>query len=212
MGWRCNLPDLKTGFSSLLERMALLLVFLLAGCASAPMDSEADYPKSFPKPASSAGACPAISGTISNQGAQYNPETGQTDPAVLSRDVLNLPDAFAQARALTVTLDEAAVPGLFGPIKVYVLHVATDSGADWRTPKEKSICANGMFQYIVKEDGWALPVGFGMSSDPISFFAAVDGSLVIRRAHLETGIAFIVPYKHRSSTSYYRFPVDTGQP
>ena len=126
---------------------------------------------------------------------------------MFSRDVLKLPDVFAQASALTVTFDEAAVPGLFSPIKVNVLHVATGTGEDWRTPAGKSICAKGMFQYIVKEEGWALPVGFGMSSDPILFFGAVDGSLVIRRAHQETGLAFIVPYKHRSSTRYYRFPV-----
>lgn len=202
-----NLQFLKTGFPFLLDRVALLFALLMAGCATAPVDSDADYPKSFPKLTSPVGACPALGGPIANLGVQYNPETGRTDSVVLSRDVLKLTDVFAHANTLTVSFDAATLPGLFSPIKVNVLHVATNSGANWRTPVEKSICANGMFQYIVKEDSWALPVGFGMSSDPILFFGAVDGSLVIRRAHVETGIAFIVPYKHRSATRYYHFSV-----
>lgn len=197
----------KTFVRSVRELAAMLSVLAIAGCALAPIDSEGDYPPSFPKLAQAVGSCPAVGGSISNRGERHDPANGLVEPAMFGRDVLGLPHLFGDADVLRVRFDEAAVPGLFGPIKVNVLHIASDSGNDWRTPAERSICHGGMLQYVVKDAGGFSPIGFGVSSDTISFVGAADGSLIVKKGHQEAGIVFVVPYKFASATSYYRFPV-----
>jgi hypothetical protein len=199
--------DQKARVASMRGLAAILLVLAIAGCAIAPVDSEVDYPPSFPKLARPVGTCPAVGGSISNRGERHNPVTGLVEPAIFGRDVLGLPHLFGDADVLRLTFEQAAVPGLFGPMKVNVLHIASDSGSDWRTPADRSICYEGVFQYVVKDAAVFSPIGLGVSSDAIKFVGAGDGSLIVKQGHQDSGTVVVVPYKVTSTTSYYRFPV-----
>jgi hypothetical protein len=199
--------DKKPCVASVRGLAVMALVLAIAGCALAPIDSQVDYPPSFPKLARPVGPCPAVGGSISNRGERHNPASGLVEPAMFGRDVLGWPHLFGDADVLRLTFDDAEVPGLFGPMKVKVLHIVSNSGMDWRSPAGGSICDGGVFQYLVKEDGGFHPIGFDVSSDTILFADAVDGSLIIKQGHQNSGLLFVVPYKVTSATSYYRFPV-----
>lgn len=202
--------DTKTCFEPLRRAGAIPLVLAIAGCAIAPFDSEVDYPPSFPKLAQPVGLCPAVGASISTRGERYTPVSGLVDAAMLDRDVLGLPDLFAGADVLRLTFDEAAVPGLFGPMKVNILHIVANSGENWRTSPERSSCRGGVFQYVAKDAGGFHPLGLAVSSYTIKFAGAVDGSLIVRQGHQDSGVLFVAPYKFTSGTIYYRFPVLTG--
>ena len=71
-----NTVGKKTCVTPLWGLAAMLLVLAIAGCALAPIDSEVDYPLSFPKLVRPVGPCPAVGGSISNRGERHNPASG----------------------------------------------------------------------------------------------------------------------------------------
>jgi hypothetical protein len=93
------------GFASRFARhLGLIMMLSIAGCATTLPQDDPDYPKSFPKPASTAEACPVFAGTYSNRGFRYNPATGLEEPAVLTRDVFPLGDLFDDSDAIRISI------------------------------------------------------------------------------------------------------------
>lgn len=206
-----NPMDLQRRGRGPARSVCLLLALAMAGCATTPLDSASDYPSTFLKLASPTGACPAIGGPIANRGLRHNPDSGLDEPAIMTRDVLGLPERFADSDLPSLHFVQSTSPGLFGPTQAHVQQLVAGSGMAWQMRADISICASGVYHYNQNSTGGFTPAGMDFWSEPILFQTAVDGSLVVRHAHQSAGIVLVVPYKLRTSTSYYRFPVQPGE-
>lgn len=189
---------------------ALLLFTAITGCASAPVDTESDYPKSFPKVSASSGACPVFAKLYSNHGISYNPANNLEAPAVLSRDVFRLGDLFHNADAIKVSVDAKSLSSNVAQIRA--LSLATTSGEKWDAPKARlGACAWGMLTYVHYGQGGATPVGLGFVTEGANLYVAVDGSLIVRSSHLVSGTVLVIPFSSRSSVIYYHFPTANSE-
>jgi hypothetical protein len=181
------------------------LVTAIAGCAIAPVDTESDYPKSFPKVSSSSGACPIFANRYSNRGISYNPANSSEAAAVLSRDIFRLGDLIADTDEIEITV-EVKTASKFGS-DVRALSLTTTSGEKWDALRGKSAaCLFGQLQYLYGGVGGVSSVGLLSIADLANLYVAVDGSVIIRGSHLVSGTALVIPYRSRSETIYYRFP------
>jgi len=194
-------------------RVLAVLVFMstmVSGCASLQaMDADPGYPKSFPELEKPILDCPILDGSYLNQGIQYNPTSGLTASAVLTRDVLELAESFADdSDVIRFSSDERVISGALGHGKAvgHTFLLKAPSGREWQPPMGSTSCTNGELSYRIGENWSGSQIGIVGSNDTVVFHVAVDGSLIVRRAHQAGGIIFVIPFWSTSNTYFYRFP------
>lgn len=186
-------------------------ILTMLGCASPPLDSEVDYPSSFPKLSAEASACPAFSGMYLNRGLSFNPSGGAEQAALLSRDVLKISDTFDESDALRISVETRPISTNMAEIRA--IRVTTPSGRAWNAPKEKlGVCNKGKLFYIYESGVGGTPGLLAIVGNSAELHVAVDGSLIVRTSELTSGIAVVVPFRSRTNTVYYRFPVAADEP